>query len=91
MAKMKKAPKKMREMRVVKEALGRAVAKILRDRQITQTEAAYLMKDAPSQVSLVVTGKLAGFSVERLMLMLSALPGASATLTIRNGKIRVAA
>ena len=31
------------------------------------------MRDAPSQVSLVVTGKLRGFSTERLLRMLARL------------------
>jgi len=36
----------------------------------TQTEADYLIRDAPSQISSVVTGKLHGFAVERLIRML---------------------
>ena len=50
---------------IPKALLAKEVARILDDRQLTQTEAAYVMRDAPSQISLVVTGKLRGFSVER--------------------------
>jgi len=55
---------------VPKAVLAKEVAKILEDRELTQTEAAYVMRDAPSQISLVVTGKLRGFSAERLLRML---------------------
>ena len=40
---------------------------------MTQIEAAYLAGDAPSQMSLVVSGKLRGFSVERLLRILARL------------------
>jgi predicted XRE-type DNA-binding protein len=49
---------------------------MLDDRQLTQTEAAYVIRDAPSQISLVVTSKLRGFSVERLVRMLVRRPRA---------------
>jgi len=58
---------------IPKAILSRQIAGILRDRQLTQTEAAYLIHDAPSQISLVVTGKTRGFSGERLLRMLSRL------------------
>ena len=52
-----------------------------------------MMLDAPSQVSLVVTGKLRGFSTERLIRMLARL-GRDIDIVIRpssgkTGKIRV--
>jgi predicted XRE-type DNA-binding protein len=51
------------------------------------------MKDAPSQVSLVVTGKLRGFSTERLLRMLARL-GRDIEIVVRpsrgrSGKISV--
>ena len=58
---------------IPKGVLAKEIASILRQRNLTQTEAAWLMKDAPSQVSLVVTGKLRGFSTERLLRMLARL------------------
>lgn len=60
-------------MEAVRMKLAKTIADMLQDQQLTQTEAAYIMRDAPSQISLVVTGKLRGFSTERLFRMLAAL------------------
>jgi predicted XRE-type DNA-binding protein len=60
---------------------------MLDDRQLTQTEAAYVMRDAPSQISLVVTSKLRGFSVERLVRMLARL-GRDIDIVIRPARGR---
>jgi len=74
---------------IPKEILAKEIASILRDRELTQTEAARIMNDAPSQVSLVVTGKLRGFSTERLLRMLARL-GRDVEIVIRatNGRQR---
>jgi predicted XRE-type DNA-binding protein len=56
-----------------KESLAKEIAAILRERKLTQIEAAYLAGDAPSQMSLVVSGKLRGFSIERLLRILARL------------------
>lgn len=53
--------------------LAQRVAKTLQERELSQTEAARIMRDAPSQLSLVTTGKLRGISTERLMSMLARL------------------
>jgi predicted XRE-type DNA-binding protein len=79
---------------IPKNVLAKEIAGILRQRQLTQTEAAFIMRDAPSQVSLVVTGKLRGFSTERLLRMLARL-GRDIEIVIRpakgrTGKISVA-
>ena len=78
---------------IPKAVLSRQIAGILRDRQLTQTEAAYMIHDAPSQISLVVTGKTRGFSGERLLRMLSRL-GRDIDIVTRpakakTGKVRV--
>jgi len=78
---------------IPKGVLAKEIASILRQRNLTQTEAAWLMKDAPSQVSLVVTGKLRGFSTERLLRMLARL-GRDIQIVVRpargrSGKISV--
>lgn len=64
----------------LKIALATEIADILDMRELTQTEAAFIMRDAPSQISLVVTAarkknaaKLRGFSLERLLRMLALL------------------
>ena len=70
----------------VKIAIAKDIAKILDERQLTQTEAAYLMQDAPSQISLVVTGKLRGFSTDRLLTM-RAMLGAKVRFVVSNDTI----
>lgn len=69
------------QLAALKQALASEIADILEARQLTQTEAAYIMRDAPSQVSLVVTGKLHGFSLERLLRMLALLAREITVLT----------
>ena len=61
------------DQQISKETLAKEISNILRDRQLTQIEAAYLAGDAPSQMSLVVSGKLRGFSIERLLRILARL------------------
>jgi predicted XRE-type DNA-binding protein len=56
-----------------KATLAKEIAAILKERKLTQIEAAYLAGDAPSQMSLVVSGKLRGFSIERLLRILARL------------------
>jgi predicted XRE-type DNA-binding protein len=82
-----KGPKKRAsaESVIPKNVLAKEIATILEDQSLTQTEAAYIMRDAPSQISLVVTGKLRGFSTERLLRMLARL-GRDIDITIRASK-----
>jgi len=82
------------DQEIEKEILGKEIASILKARKMTQIEAAYLAGDAPSQMSLVVSGKLRGFSVERLLRIVARL-GRDVDITIkptpgnRTGKIRI--
>jgi predicted XRE-type DNA-binding protein len=82
------------DQQISKETLAKEISNILRDRKLTQIEAAYLAGDAPSQMSLVVSGKLRGFSIERLLRILARL-GRDIDIVIkpapetRMGKIRV--
>lgn len=64
-----------------KQVIAQDIGRILDERSLTQTEAAYLMQDAPSQVSLVVSGHLHGFSIERLFRM-RAMLGAKVRVVI---------
>lgn len=66
----------------MRTALAKDIAKTIDELGLTQTEAAFMMHDAPSQVSLVVTGKLRGFSLVRLIRM-RALLGAEITLNVK--------
>lgn len=79
---------------IPKETLAKEIANILKERHLTQIEAAYLAGDAPSQLSLIVSGKLRGFSVERMLRILARL-GRDVDIIIkpapetRMGKIKV--
>jgi predicted XRE-type DNA-binding protein len=85
-ANSKSAPKRASADSVIpKNVLAKEIASILEDQNLTQTEAAYIMRDAPSQISLVVTGKLRGFSTERLLRMLARL-GRDIDIVIRPSK-----
>jgi predicted XRE-type DNA-binding protein len=84
-AKKSRRPRAVPESVIPKEVLAKEIADILEDQQLTQTEAAYIMRDAPSQISLVVTGKLRGFSTERLLRMLARL-GRDIDIVIRPAK-----
>jgi predicted XRE-type DNA-binding protein len=92
-AKALRRPRAVPESVIPKNVLAKEIASILESQQLTQTEAAYIMRDAPSQISLVVTGKLRGFSTERLIRMLARL-GRDIDIVIRpargrNGKVSV--
>jgi predicted XRE-type DNA-binding protein len=76
----RKAPERV----IPKETLAQFVADVLEKRGLSQTEAAELMDDAPSQVSLVVGGKVRGFSPERLLRMIAKL-GHDVEIVIRKG------
>jgi predicted XRE-type DNA-binding protein len=81
------------EKLIKKAPLAREIARILDERELTQTEASYLVGDAPSQLSLITTGKLSGFSPERLLRTLTRL-GRDVQITIRRsrgrtGKVRL--
>lgn len=72
----------------MKQEIAKAIAKYLDENALTQTEASYVMKDAPSQISLVVSGKLRGFSLERLMRMYITLTGRTMIVTSIRGLTR---
>lgn len=63
-----------------KRALARAIAST-RQRGETQTAFALRIGDAPSQMSLVESQRLRGFSTERLLAILAAA-GRSVTITV---------
>lgn len=55
---------------IPKAELAQEIATIIRYHHLNQTEAAKIVGDAPSQMSLLMSGKLEGFSTERLLRML---------------------
>ena len=94
MAATARRSRKPSESIIPKDALAKEVARILDKEGLTQTEAAWRAKDAPSQISLVVNGKIRGFSSERLLRMLTNL-GRDVDIVIRKsknggGKVRLA-
>lgn len=58
---------------IPKDLLAKEISTIISEEQLTQTKAAYRIKDAPSQLSLIVNGRLRGFSAERLLRILTRL------------------
>jgi predicted XRE-type DNA-binding protein len=50
-----------------KTKLAKDIKRLLDVRGLTQTEASFLTGEAPSQLSLICTGKLRGFSTDRLL------------------------
>ena len=81
------------ERLIRRDVLAKEISRIIDDRAITQTEAGYITREAPSQVSLIVTGKLDGFSPERLLRILTAF-GRDVEIRItrsktKSGKVRV--
>jgi predicted XRE-type DNA-binding protein len=58
---------------ISKDVLAKEINRVLDEKGLTQTEAAWMIQDSPSQLSLISTGKLRGFSSERLLRILTRL------------------
>lgn len=58
---------------IAKAALAQQIASIATHRHLTQAEAARLLGTTQPKVSALLAGKLAGFSMERLIRFLNAL------------------
>ena len=87
MPKKARRPRKTSESLIPKDKLAKDVARVVAQRELTQAEAATLIEDAPSQVSLMVTGKTKGFSSERLLRTLVRL-GRDVEIVVRKSKGR---
>ena len=85
MASRARKKRKVAESIIPKGILAKEIARILDGEGLTQTEAAYRIKDAPSQISLMVTGKIKGFSSERLIRTLTRL-GRDVEIVLRDTK-----
>lgn len=68
------------DLRLAKAHLARIIGTVIWDRKLTQTEAARLMRLAQPDVSDIVRGRLARFSLERLE---RGLQGLDMDITIR--------
>jgi predicted XRE-type DNA-binding protein len=63
-----RASKKAREAQAIpKEPLAREIRRLVTERGLSQADAAIVVQDAASQLSLLLSGKLRGFSVDRLV------------------------
>jgi predicted XRE-type DNA-binding protein len=78
-------PRVEQQLEKLSEAIARDIASALEAQGISQTDASHIVGEAPSQLSLVCTGKLRGFSLERLI-RIRALLGASVTVTVVDGE-----
>ncbi len=67
---------------IPKEILAREIRTIIQYRHLNQAQAAEIVGDAQSQLSLVLSGKLDGFSSDRLLQMLLRL-GRNVDIIIR--------
>lgn len=68
MAKVKTKRERIeKKIDAVKMALAKDIARVISERGITQLQAFAVTGEAPSQISLITTGKLRGFSLERLL------------------------
>lgn len=70
-----------KELAAFRAKLAKEIKRIIEDRELTQVEASYIIGDAPSQISLVTSGKLRGFSTDRLLRM-RAMLGAEIEITV---------
>lgn len=61
------------EERYAKAMISRLIAKEIRERGLTQAQAAELLETTQPKVSAVVRGQLSGFSMDRLFRFLTAL------------------
>lgn len=64
----KRKAKESRQAQVIpKEPLAREIRRLISDKGLSQADAAIVVQDAASQLSLLLSGKLRGFSIDRLV------------------------
>jgi predicted XRE-type DNA-binding protein len=64
----KSASKASRQAQTIpKEPLAREIRRLIEERGLSQADAAVVVQDAASQLSLLLSGKLRGFSIDRLV------------------------
>lgn len=87
------------EVRLAKAELAARIAAVLRERDLTQKQAAELLGLDQPKISAIVRGKLSGFTIDRLLRFLADLgcdveisvrPAANGA-SFRHGRITVAA
>lgn len=84
------------EAHLVKASVAARIAQVIRERELTQAQAAELLGVDQPKVSALVRGKLSGFTLERLLRFLTDL-GCDVEIAVRpargdgHGRINVAA
>ena len=84
------------EERLAKAELARAIGSVIEARKLTQREAAELLRVDQPKVSQVLSGRLSGFSTERLLRFLTSL-GRDVEIRVkpsaarRRGRLRIVA
>lgn len=85
------------EERLAKAALVIRISEVIRDRRLTQTRAAQILKIDQPKISRLLRGQLSGFSTQKLMHFLTLL-GRDVEITVkraprsrRQGQLRVVA
>ncbi len=64
----KPTSKALRQAQTIpKEPLAHEIRRLVAEKGLSQAEAAALVQDAASQLSLLLSGKLRGFSIDRLV------------------------
>ena len=62
------ASKTSRQVQTIpKEPLAREIRRLIDERGLSQADAALIVHDAASQLSLLLSGKLRGFSIDRMV------------------------
>lgn len=69
----KSTSRKVAPRMIPREQIAKEIMRIIVSRGLTQMQAAFIVNDAPSQMSLISTGKLTGVSAERLLRFLTKL------------------
>ncbi len=92
MPKLTRKPVKSSDWTISKSVLAAEISKAIEEQSLTQAQAASMTADAPSQMSLMMSGKLQGFSAQRLIRTLTRL-GRDVDIVIRKsdkaGKLRL--
>ena len=74
--------RRLAEKVIPRELLAKEIARVIDERALTQADAARAVNDAPSQLSILLNGRLDGFSAERLVRMLTLL-GVNVDIVLR--------
>ncbi len=94
-AKPSRVAKKLRIEVIPRAQLAKIISRIISEKELSQTSASSIVGEAQSQISLLMSGRMAGFSTDRLVRMLMRL-GRDVDVVVSNagrrgrpGRVRV--